>query len=1062
MTPPGPWRLIAKRSLVVWPLVVVSFGAILLAATLLAAAPMYAGAAAQAGLERKLADANVEAAGVDVTARVGVDAYARESRRVVEQIRAALPGRAPIHRAGESDSIAAQNGRRYVLAFFDGVEGHVALREGSWPNASSTTVEAVISSRAAAASGLATGSTVTLRGTRTVAPLSVEIVGKFDVSDPAAAIWWNDELVLDGVRGSDVRTFGPLVVSERALLATTRRFRASWRTRPAVGAFRVDELGSEEAAIEGLEQQVAQDVPRGLAPPVVSTGLGNLLDESRREAGVARTGVLVPLTQLALLAAYGLLFVAALLRRRRRREDTLLLMRGAGQRLLATASAVEALILCLVAAAVAPWAALLAIELVSAAGPLAAARIELEPEIGRLPYALAGGGALACLAALVLPALRGESANERMGRPDFLARTGLDIALLLAAAVALWQIRAEGAPVVAADGELDVLLVAVPAIGILAGAVLAGRLLPPALDLLARAAASRPTAVPALAARRLARTAEEHRPAAVLLVAALAMGTFAAAYATTWDVTQRERAALLVGGDVIVRDDRRSDAYPPLGRSRALAAVTGVESASPLAVGSLDVGGETVPLIGVDAARSTVSPVGSGSGRQEALLRELAARRPAPSGAPLPDGAASLELTARVTLEPLPPGVEPPPTFSFFEGTREQSADPAPSLAVVVRDADGIQHRLAAGRLREDGVTRLSLELVPQPRHPLSVTALELSYEVPAFVSRTLTVELTSPLLDETPWRAETTPLSSTVAAANAGIAPGPGLTLRLETGAADNDRTSSTVVLSPGAREARLLPAIAGTGLLEALRARVGDVVEVGASGSARRIEIVGSLANFAAASEGDSFLVVDLPSLFAQRYAALHETARPDFWTLELGSAPVAATLAELGRPPIEAEGATAQAQLARSLASEPLAVATSGALWLGSFAAALFAVGAFAVAGAARRHKHAANASLLGGLGLARRGVHAIIVLEDATLAVLAAAIGVGIGVALAELVLPAVAFTETGRSAVPPPSVTIPWTTVAVIAAGVIGAIVLAAAARARGAGRGSIAADLRAR
>ncbi|MCP9488091.1 MAG: hypothetical protein MSC30_19805, partial [Gaiellaceae bacterium MAG52_C11] len=87
---------------------------------------------------------------------------------------------------------------------------------------------------------------------------------------------------------------------------------------------------------------------------------------------------------------------------------------------------------------------------------------------------------------------------------------------------------------------------------------------------------------------------------------------------------------------------------------------------------------------------------------------------------------------------------------------------------------------------------------------------------------------------------------------------------------------------------------------------------------------------------------------------------------------------------------------------------------------------------------------------------------IVLEDAVLAVLAAAIGIGIGVALAVLVLPAIAFTETGEAAVPRPSVAIPWVTMTVLAAATVGAIVLVAAERARGAARASIAAELRAR
>jgi len=351
------------------------------------------------------------------------------------------------------------------------------------------------------------------------------------------------------------------------------------------------------------------------------------------------------------------------------------------------------------------------------------------------------------------------------------------------------------------------------------------------------------------------------------------------------------------------------------------------------------------------------------------------------------------------------------------------------------------------------------VELAPRPRRPLRLAALELSYDVPAFVPRQLTVELTSPLVDGEEWRAETLPLTSTVAAAAATVAPGPGLRVRLDTGAADNDRTTTTVVLRPGAPPSRLLPAIAGTGLLDSLRARIGDVVEVEGG---RRLELVGSLTNVAAATEGDSFLVTDLPTFFAQRYERSHEAARPDFWTLELGAAPVAATVARLGRPPLGADQVTAREPLERSLANDPLAVATAGALWVGSFAAALFAVAAFAVAGAARRGKHVADAALLAGLGLVRRGVGAMILLEDAVLAALSAAIGVGIGIALAELVLPAVAFTETGRAAVPPPSVAIPWSTVAIVTAAAIGAIMLEAAVRARGAGRASIAAELRAR
>ena len=76
VSPPSLWRLLAKRTLAVWPLGLAVFGAVLLAATLLATGPLYAEAAAQAGLERKLADADAEQAGLDVTGRVDPESYA--------------------------------------------------------------------------------------------------------------------------------------------------------------------------------------------------------------------------------------------------------------------------------------------------------------------------------------------------------------------------------------------------------------------------------------------------------------------------------------------------------------------------------------------------------------------------------------------------------------------------------------------------------------------------------------------------------------------------------------------------------------------------------------------------------------------------------------------------------------------------------------------------------------------------------------------------------------------------------------------------------------------------
>ena len=899
-----------------------------------------------------------------------------------------------------------------------------------------------------------------LAAARTVASRTVRIVGVYAVTDPEATIWWNDELALDGVRGRDTPTFGPLVVSERTLLGAARRFRASWRARPDAGDFTVDGLRRSAASVAGLDERLGEGVPRGVAPPVVATGLPELLEESRRELRVARSGVLVPLAQLALLAAYGLVFVAALIRRRRRREDELLLTRGANPRSLVFATAFEAVLLVVLATLAAPWVAALAIQLVSAAGPLAAARLDLEPQVGAPAYALALAGALGCLAALVVPVLRDRDEVRHGTKPGFFARTGLDVALLVAGGVALWQLRAEGSPVVAGEGEVDVLLVAVPAIGILAAAVLAGRLLPPVFGV-------------SLTGRgRPARGRRGPRGAAARANCRRAPARRGPARGGAGDRHVRRR----------VRDDLGRDATrargpacgcgraragrPPLRRLRAdwprerVRGDAGRRLRVTAGCGAASRRRRAGPARrGRRRARTPAAPVGTEAGRQRELLQELARRRP-DSGRPrIPAGAMTVALSARTTVEPLPDGVEAP-TIVVFGAPHQVSVEPETTLAVVVRDADGLLHRLNAGPLRE-GAATLEVDLGPAPLHPLELAGLELAYRVPAFLNRSLVVELTSPLLGEEEWSATTSPLAAPLQPAVARVTSGAGLLVRLETGASELDRTGGSVALQPKPPEPRPLPVIAGTGLLEALGARVGNVIEVDAAGGTQRIEIVGALTNFATVAEGDRFLVADLATLHADRYERSQEAARPDVWLLELENGRPAAALAALARPPLAVESASSREQVERSLTSDPLAVATSGALWLGFFAAALFATAAFAVAGAARSRKHLADASLLAGLGLDRKGTRAVLVLEDAILAVLAAAIGVGVGAALALLVLPAVAFTETGQAAVPPPTVVVPWATVAALAGAVTGFILLAALVRAEVASRASIAAELRA-
>jgi hypothetical protein len=1064
-------RLALRRMAAVWPLVAAVFVAATLAATLLAAAPIYAGAAAQAGLEETLRAAPPAEAGIEVSQRVSAGEYGVASASVRRELDAALGAAAgELLRHAESDSFALEDGTRTVLAFYSGLEREGELVAGRWPRAANGELEAVLSVPAAQAAGLAVGDVVRLDAT-----LAPRIVGVFEIRDPGAPTWWGEPLVLRGVRGRDVSTVGPLVVPERAFLDAAARFRASWRVVARPREVAVGELPALRARLAQLEQRLERPGPR--SPITVGTGLGRLLTDAERSVAVARSGVAIPLVQLALLAGYGLVFAAGLLRRRREAETELLRARGADGRALAALAGLEAAAVCLPAALVAPRLASISLRVLGELGPTA--RLDLAPQADVLAHALAFVGAAACAGALVLPALRAphEPGPARRRVVGFVERSGLDLALLAAAAVALWQLRRYGSPLLGGDEggvRIDPLLVAAPAIGLVAGAILAARVVPPALRMLERAASAGRGPLLSLAARRLARAPAEYRPAALLLVLGLGIGTFAAAYGATWTKVQERRAELRAGSDLLVVPDRRTGSYPPEALAGAYLSVPGVLAATPLLRRPIRVGREE------EAALVAVEPERLGTGDEGLPLDALRRERSALPGLPLSRDPRTLELPVSARLLPLA-AVDPrlrgagplrPPGFGRFHAGPPGFDELAPQLFVVVRDAAGLLHRFGAGRVRE-GAQTLRAELAPRgrgvlPSYPLELVALELVLTVPSVAPRTLVLDLgPSPdgiLARGGDWQAQAVPVGSPLTAAAAHVEPSrDSLRLVVDTGTTLLERPPMTVSLVPGRPTKRApLPVVAGTGLLASIGGRVGDVVELDLAGAARPVRMVGAADGFPTVTEarGDSFLVADAATLSDAVYRAGGGVLEPEAWLLEAEAGREGAVARALKRPPLASSEVVGRASLTRSLTADPLALATRGALWLGFAAAALFAPAAFALAAAARRREHAFELAALQAVGVARRTLVLLQLVEGAVVVALATALGVAVGVLLSYLVLPSVAFTETGAPAVPPPVVRVPWTTVAALALGVAVILLATVALDARRTGRGSAAEVLR--
>ena len=695
-----------------WPVVLAAWALLLAATTLLTAGTLYADAVALGGLRAAVGAAPVADRSVQVTLSARTDDVATLDPIVRSKLQTVVDagGGGTIGLFLSSTSMApaaeATDGTTLtLLATRPGIETHASLAAGRWPQAGQDPMEAVLSSAAAAGLGVGAGDTLSLVDRLHPGPArDIAVVGVFE-PDPTDPYWFDSEIDLAGrVIAGSFTTYGPVVVPEADLVATAPGgiVAQEWRATPAVEALTADTIQPLAAAAKAFSDELRAAMP-GSFSPRVSTKLPDLLARIDRSVLVGRSGVLVLVLEFAVVAAYAIVLVAGMLADRRRAETALLRTRGASGGHVAAISVTEAVLLAGTAALVAPWISLGIVGALGTSGALTAARGNLALS----PAALAADGlaALAGVIAMTLPNLGGipslagvRAAISRQTGRTLGQRLGLDLALVVLAGVALWQLRLYGAPITRnARGVLgiDPLLVAAPGIGLLAGALLATRLLPRAAEIAEPLLARGRGLVGAIGGRGVARRPLRYTRSALLLMLAAALGTFATAHVATWTQSQTDQAAYRAGADVRIVTTSGTAAVAPAELADALGALPDVTAV--MAVDRLDVdSGRSVrggTALGIDAvsAGGVVPRAGSASVQadREAALATLAATRPPASGPVIPDEATRLSVVVDAVLL-RSSGSEQ----GFFPGN--PGIDHGLQLTVVVTDAVGRLQRVTA------------------------------------------------------------------------------------------------------------------------------------------------------------------------------------------------------------------------------------------------------------------------------------------------------------------------------------------------------------------------------
>ncbi|MFF0233338.1 FtsX-like permease family protein [Micromonospora sp. NPDC005254] len=575
------------------------------------------------------------------------------------------------------------------LATLDDLAAHAELTSGAWPRPGAKPLQVSLPERVATTLGLTTGERIPLRDRSTEKASEVVLAGTWRPRDPTEVYWLLAPGVGAGSAGS-ATSYGPFAL-DPADFATAfpGSVTASWLAEPDLGGVDAGDLPAVRAAVNAASTAVPEAAQLGSSAQSL-TKMDQLLDRIGRADLVGRSALATPLLLILVLGGYALVLVAALLHEDRRPQTALLRARGAARRQLAGLAAREATLVVAPAALLGPVIAGEALRFVRPGG---AAELSAAGGNTTLVWAAAAATAAGCLVAMVAPTLRGAgtyvadmAARSRPNRSASIQRASVDLVLVALAVLAWVQLRRYASPLAGSNGRLglDPLLVAAPTLGVLAGAVLALRVLPPLTRFAERFVDRRPWTATMFGMWQAGR--RPHAGPVLLLALAVGGSTLAWSLISTGERSQVEQAGHTVGADLRVTE--RAGSAPPA-RAGQLAALPGVHRAVPAWRDEVRIGRADLPVtvIGFDPASATGVVRLADRLSDEPVstqYQRMVAARGAPAGVELPVGTRAITGTARTPVD---------------QAVRPQQI----AVALLVTSTDGLAFRLPAVSATSDG-----------------------------------------------------------------------------------------------------------------------------------------------------------------------------------------------------------------------------------------------------------------------------------------------------------------------------------------------------------------------
>ncbi|MEV2269427.1 FtsX-like permease family protein [Nonomuraea africana] len=1030
-----------------------AFAAILLATTTLVSLSISISLVVDVGVRWSVTQADRADTSAEVSTWIKGATFARADAAVRAQAAESFGRFRPeIVSSVTSNAFHGENGAQLFFGTRSDLEKRAKLVRGRWARPGAGPLQATLAQESAQRLGVTAGQELTVRRGATDPPTTVLVTGVFTVPDDLYPR-------LDAGKS-------PLMLPQQAFLARfTDQMLGFWHVLPDLSGVSTGDLAALSAAAARLPDQLKGRPD--CADCTVREELSGYLGQLDRSALVGQSTMLVPVLQLLILAGYSLMLTARMLADRRRMEVALLRARGAGMGGLVSLSLTEALLIALPSVLIAPFAAPHVLNGVSGLLWTQAGAVLVPSAPEPVTFAIAAAAALAGAVLLAASAVKSarrtyveeQAARGRGDRRGPLARAGGDLALLVVAALAVWQLTRYGSPVTATAGGvlgIDPMLVTGPALALLSGGLLGMRLVPWTSRIVSALTSRRPTLAPALGAWQVSRRPLRYVGPALLLTMAVAIGVLSITTTTTWESSQRDQAGHRVGADLRISPVLDQGQVGGLGAGRVYAELPGVRTISPAFRDSVAIGSGSAQLLALDADR----------------LDQVMNLREDLSATPLADLATALKA-GRPSL-----GAVPIPGAPSLLTVPLRTQAPAPlDAAILLTDADGVRWQLDLADRGSGDERSLVADLAAlagkegKIAYPLALRGFAFGETGAPVVLGPLTAGTAEVVL---PGGLAWTGFEQASLPGAAGVGEGEVKEVRTGEGTLFGldaiPARGKAVVLAepPGTPPERVfgetvdgratlpqsLPIVVTDELAAAEKLSVGAKLFLPFDATTSSLVVVAVVDSLPGLDVGEPAVLVDLPTIADRDVLTVNAPPRvTEWWAATADGDPTAAAAALAAQPGWSARVLDRQTVFTE-LRDDPLAGGLQGALLVGFVAAVIFAGLGFAVNAAVAARERSAELGLLHALGVSFRQVLGLLAVEQTFLIGLGLVGGTLLAGGMAAVVVPHLVLSGQVTAVTPPVRLDIPWARTAILLAVIAAALfaivaALAASLRRRG-------------